>query len=473
MHTTHLENLIDYKFMIVMKFGGTSVKDASAIRRTLKIVESKNDRRVVVVSAFAGVTNKLVSICDLLISRKSDEALKIAADLRSIHLKTASELNLSSSVIEFINQNIDELCKVIYALDVIGEISNKSKDMIYAIGETLSSYIIAEYAKNHIHDAIHIDSRKLIRTDSNFTEAEVDFESSSQLINDLLSGSMNTCNAVFCGGFIASDKFGNTTTLGRGGSDYSAAVIAKCLNAGSLEIWTDVDGILTSDPRVIHNAMLLREISYIEASELAYFGANVLHPKTIYPAIESNIPVYVLNSYNPESTGTLIKKSSPVSNIIKAIAFRRNITIINITSNRMLGAYGFLAKVFDVFLLNETSVDLVTTSEVSISLTIDNDNNLDSIIRDLQSFSSIDIIRNRAVISAVGEGIRNTSGIASKFFGAINGVNISMISMGASEVNLSIIVAEEDLENAVKLLHKEFFEKEILPELFVKLNRIK
>lgn len=459
--------------MIVMKFGGTSVKDAAAIKRTIKIVNSKSGQRVVVVSAFAGVTNQLVRICDLLISHKSAEALDIASDLRSVHLKTASELNLSNSVNDFINQIIDELCRVIYALDVIGEISNKSKDMIFAIGETLSSFIIAEYAKNHISGVVHIDSRKLIRTDSSFTEAEVDFETSSQLINDIFSGSINTCNVAFCGGFIASDILGNTTTLGRGGSDYSAAVIAKCLNADSLEIWTDVDGILTSDPRVIHNAMLLREISYIEASELAYFGANVLHPKTIYPAIESNIPVYVLNSFNPESNGTLVKKSSPVSNIIKAIAFRRNITIINITSNRMLGAYGFLAKVFDVFLLNETSVDLVTTSEVSISLTIDNDKNLDTIIRDLRSFSSIDIIRNRAIISAVGEGIRNTSGIASRFFGAINGVNISMISMGASEVNLSIIVAEEDLENAVKLLHKEFFEKEILPELFVKLNRIK
>ena len=454
-----------------MKFGGTSVKDAVSIRRTIDIVKNRtNESTIVVVSAFAGITNKLVEITELISKRKSEEARNIIDEIRKIHLNTAKELDIYDLVVNFITEICDELGRVIYALDVIGEITGKSKDKIFAVGETLSSIVVAGYAKKIIPDTVHLDSKLLIRTDSNFTSAEVDFQTTNTLVLQSISALSSDRYIAICGGFIGSDKNGNTTTLGRGGSDYSAAVIAKCTSATSLEIWTDVDGILTSDPRMIPNAMLLREVSYIEAAELAYFGAKVLHPKTIYPAIESNIPVYVLNSYKPDGKGTLITKNSPFANMIKAIAFRRNITIINISSNRMLGAYGFLAKVFDVFLLNETSVDLVATSEVSISLTIDNDANLKDIIKDLSSFASIDIISNRAIISVVGEGIRDTSGIASKFFGAIGGVNISMISLGASEVNLSIVVSEDDLENAVKLLHKEFFENETLPDLFVKLK---
>lgn len=455
--------------MRVMKFGGTSVKDATAIRRTVEIIKNRNCKAVVVVSAFAGITNRLVEITELISFHKHSEAQDLAEDIRNIHLEVADDLGVTLQTSEFINKVIDELKRIIYALDVIGDITNKSKDMIFAIGETLSSVIVAEFAKLNIDHAYHIDSRLIIQTDSSFTRSEVDFNSTAKSISDQFA-KFNNPNLIICGGFIGSDSNNNTTTLGRGGSDFSAAVIAKCIKADSLEIWTDVDGILTSDPRLINNAMLLREISYIEAAELAYFGAKVLHPKTIYPAIEFDIPVYVLNSYNPNGSGTLIKKDSPYSNMIKAIAFRKNITVININSNRMLGAFGFLAKVFDVFLKNKTSVDLVTTSEVSISLTIDNNDNINQIINDLGEFSNIDIIPNQAIISVVGEGIRDTSGIASRFFGAVSGVNISMISLGASEVNLSIVVSENQLEQTVKLLHKEFFELTKLPNLFVELN---
>jgi aspartate kinase len=299
--------------------------------------------------------------------------------------------------------------------------------------------------------------RGLVKTDDNYSEAEVNFELTEKLLRDQLGSSLKGASVIVCGGFIGSNSRNSVTTLGRGGSDYSAAVVARCIGAERLEIWTDVDGIMTCDPRIISQAKPLKEVSYLEAAELAYFGAKVIHPKTIFPAVNAGIPVFVLNSYNPGSEGTLIRNSVEHTNKIKAIAFRRNITVINITSNRMLGAYGFLAKVFEVFLRHETSVDLVTTSEVSVSLSIDNDKNLDRIVESLSQFARLDVFRRRAVISAVGEGIRNTSGIAARFFGVLKGINVSMISFGASEINLSIIVEEQDLEDAVKLLHSEFF----------------
>lgn len=455
--------------MLVRKFGGTSVKDASAVKRTVGIVLSSSEKQIVVVSALAGITNLLVSISDSIRKHQLEFAITSLEEVRNRHITLVNELNVGDVALNFVNQICDELQRIIIALDVIGEVSAKSFDKILSVGEVLSSFIISEYAGSINNKVCHLDSRSVIKTDSSFMEAEVDFEITSEKINSSMSN-LNNYDVFICGGFIGSDKFDSTTTLGRGGSDYSAAVYAKCINASKLEIWTDVDGILTSDPRLINNALLLKEVSYKEAAELAYFGAKVLHPKTIFPAIQDEIPVYVLNSYKPEGAGTLIRKDSEFGNIIKAIAFRKNITVINISSNRMLGAYGFLAKVFDVFLKNETSVDLVTTSEVSISLTIENDKNLQEIIHDLGEFASIEIYRKRAIISAVGEGIRDTSGIASRFFRALDGVNILMISMGASEVNLSIIVDDSELNKAVELLHKEFFETDIENRLFVKLN---
>ncbi|MFA7627334.1 MAG: lysine-sensitive aspartokinase 3 [Candidatus Kapaibacterium sp.] len=458
------------RIMIVMKFGGTSVKDAEAIKRTVNIVKNRQSSSFVILSALSGVTDNLIEICNYLENRKPQDAERILEHIRSRHVKLSDELGVASVCTSYINAICDELLRVIFALDVIGEISAKSKDMIFATGELLSSFIVAEYAKSQIDSLVFVDTRNLICTDSNFNCAEVDINNSKSKIFDFLTEYGKDYDVFVAGGFIAADHSGSTTTLGRGGSDYSAAIIAECINADRLEIWTDVDGILTSDPRLIENAMLLKEISYAEAAELSFFGAKVLHPKTIHPAVEANIPVYVLNSYKPDGKGTLISNNSPYSKMIKAIAFRRNITIINISSNRMLGAYGFLAKVFDVFLMNETSVDLVTTSEVSISLTIDDDSNLSNIINDLSTFATIDVWRNKAIISVVGEGIRETAGIAAKFFGALSGLNISMISMGASEVNLSIVLDESILESAVQLLHKEFFESSNLHDLFVKLN---
>lgn len=443
--------------MIVMKFGGTSVRDADAIKNTTKIVQTREDKKFVVVSALSGVTNTLVYITEQIKTGNETEALQAAEALEKQHLDTALELGVGAHTVSFIKERIDKLKMLITALDIVGEVSPKSADMIFSLGEILSSRIIYDYMHSVGMQVHFVDSGELIKTDDSYTEAEVEFEITNKRISDFVSMLDNSIDTIICGGFIAMSTEGVRTTLGRGGSDFSAAIIASAISAEKLEIWTDVDGIMTCDPRIVPGAKKIASVSYTEASELAYFGAKVLHPKTIFPAVQRNIPVYVLNSFNPDSSGTLIKDIRSNENHIKAIAFRRGITVINITSNRMLGAYGFLSKVFEVFRDYETSVDLITTSEVSISLTIDNTWNLPDIISDLEKFAAVEIREKMSIISAVGEGIRNTSGIAARFFGVLSGVNIPMVSVGASEINLSIVVKEDDLENALKLLHGEFF----------------
>ncbi len=282
------------------------------------------------------------------------------------------------------------------------------------------------------------------------------------------SFSENEC--VITGGFYGANDQGFVTTLGRGGSDYSAAIFASALKADKLEIWTDVDGILTSDPRLIKDTKLILKLSYTEAAELAFFGAKVLHPKTIYPAVNSQIPVTVLNTFNPENPGTNIIGLRSNIKMIKAIAFRKGITVINVNSFRMLGAYGFLSKVFEIFNDFETPIDLVATSEVNVSMTIDDDRHLNYIIEELEKFANVNIQKNQTIISAVGEGIRDTAGIAGKFFSALAGININLVSIGASDVNLSIVVNESDLDKAVVLLHDTFFRDVAHPEIFSNIN---
>ena len=452
--------------MLVAKFGGTSVQNAEAINRLVDIVSSKKGKVFVVVSAFSKVTDGLLDIINELKNTNPENALRLLNTLFDRHLNVAFELGLSHDVSKFINIKRDELEQLIKALNVLGEISPKSRDMIVSTGEILSSTIIYHTFKSRGFSISNVDARKIIKTDSNFTEANVDFELTNEYTNSICSEIFKNSDIIIAGGFIASDVKGHTTTLGRGGSDYSASIIAASLKADNLEIWTDVSGIMTSDPRLIKNAKIIKELTYTEAAELAFFGAKVLHPKTILPAVKNNIPVWVLNSFEPEHGGTKIIGRSSQMKIIKSIAFRKNVTVININSNRMLGAYGFLSKVFEVFGKYETSVDIVTTSEVNISLSIDDTRNLEKIESELKNIGEINISTNYALISAVGEGIRDTAGIAAKFFGVLKGINILLVSIGASEVNLSIVINERDLEPAVKLLHDEFFSSSFDKNIF-------
>lgn len=463
--------------MKVLKFGGTSVQNALAIKRVYDIIRSENGKQLIVVSAMSGVTNSLITILNLISESKSQDAVKLIQELRVRHLATADDLKISKFINKKINDTFDEIKSILIALDILGEVSPKSSDRIVSVGEDLSSFIIFHYFKiqadkNKTRKSRikYFDSRDLIKTDENYTEAEVDLKETSKAIrNQLMSN--DDWDIALTQGFVASTKGRITTTLGRGGSDYSASIIASMINAHKLEIWTDVDGILTTDPRLVGKARLIKQLTYDEASELAYFGAKVLHPKTIYPAVSKKIPVFVLNTFFPDKSGTQIVNEKSGKRLIKAIAFRNGATIINIISNRMLGAYGFLSKVFEIFDHHQTSVDLVATSEVSISLTIDDDSKLNEIEFDLKKFAQVKVFRKMAIIAAVGEGIRDTAGIASRFFGVLNGINISMVSIGSSEINISIVVSEKDMERAVKLLHSEFLESESQTDIFESLNR--
>lgn len=449
---------MNFDNLMVLKFGGTSVKNAEAIKQVASILNSTVTKKVVVVSAHAGVTNLLVDICN----GQKEEIEKLTEEFLSIHKEIASDLEVLSQVEKIINSEVEEIRILTNYLPLSAQL----KDVIMTKGELLSSTIIFEYLSK-INDSVSfVDSRKVIKTDSNFNNANIDFDATTNEVNTTLVNILNSSNIIIMGGFISSDKQDRPTTLGRGGSDYSAAIVASLLDAKELEIWTDVSGILTSDPRVIDNVKKVKKLSYSEASELSFFGAKVLHPSTIHPAVKNGIPVRVKNTFNPDDEGTVVISEKSNIEMIKAIAFRKDVVTITISSNRMLGAVGFMSKVFQVFEELQVPVDIVTTSEVSISVTV-NKVEYDSNLKDrLSLLGEVIVTEDNAIIAAIGEGIKQTAGIASRLFGALKGININMVSVGASEVNLSIVVKEYDLFQAVSLLHDEFFKNELNSEFF-------
>ena len=454
--------------IVVMKFGGTSVGCSPGFRNIKNISEREARKIIIVASAMSGITNSLIEIVDYCGSARKHDAIELIDDIQKKHLSMAMELEIDTESGAYIVEKCDELRRLVFALDILGEVSPKSSDLILAYGELLSTFLLYNYLKKTSKKVDLIPAGCFITTDSSFGEAKVDIEQTCCKSIDTLNNNIDS-DIVITQGFAGIDPDGKITTLGRGGSDYSAALIAKGIQADELDIYTDVNGMMTTDPRIVPEAMIISKLSYIEASELAFFGAKVLHPKTIYPAITANIPVFVKNTFQPDFPGTEITTQPGSREMVKAIAVKKGITVVNVHSDSMLGSYGFLKKVFDIFDKYETSVDLVTTSEVNISMTIDNDKNIEKVINDLQEFSDVSLLRKKSILSAVGDGIKQTAGIASRFFNALRGINISMISLGASEVNLSIIVDDENAEKAVTLLHNEFFSNIRDTGIFIKI----
>ena len=348
----------------------------------------------------------------------------------------------------------------------LGELTPRSQDAIVSFGERLSSVIVtAAFAARGIAAEL-VDSRQFIVTDKQFTRAVPDMTATEQRARDVLLPVIESKCVPVAQGFIGSTVDGVTTTIGRGGSDYSAAIIGAALSAEAIEIWTDVDGLLTADPRLVKNARRIRVISFTEASELSYFGAKVLHPSTVMPAVEQGIPVHIFNTHNPGCEGTLIVSKPPRSqSLIKSIAFKRGVTIINITSTRMLMAHGFLRAIFEVFERHQTSIDVVTTSEVSVSMTLDSTDNLDAIQRDLHQIGEVNIEREKAIVCVVGDNLKFTPGVAGRLFSAIGNANVNMISQGASEINLTFVTDEGDVAGVVERLHEAFFSN-VDPDVF-------
>ena len=443
--------------MIVMKFGGTSVEDAAAIERSCKIVGQRLSRRpLVVVSALGGATNSLLEAGTLAARGEIGKAMEIAERLEKRH----------AELLESTAENFIRLRELLKALSAIGEFSPRTQDLVASYGEVLSSLIFADRINRLGFEAVHLDARQCLITNDHFGKALPIVDLTTIRLEEAVRPHLNAGRAVVMGGYIGATSTGITTTLGRGGSDYSAAIAGAALNAEEIQIWTDVDGMMTTDPRIVPDAWTVREISFGEASELAYFGAKVLHPLTVLPAVEKNIPVYILNSKKPGGTGTRItREARPCRNLIKSIAVKKGITVLTVSSSRMLMAHGFLRALFEVFDRHRTSVDMVATSEVSVSLTLDSLSSLDAILEDLRPLGDVEIASKAALICLVGNNLKYTPGVARRAFGSLSEINVLMVSHGASNINFSFIVDEKDATTAVQRLHADFF-NEIDPEVF-------
>jgi aspartate kinase len=357
------------------------------------------------------------------------------------------------------------MTELVKGLAVLGELTPRSIDAISSYGERLSSYIVSLAFEHFGIPSVHVDSRKVIVTDGRHTQAAPVFaETYNRLMTTVVP--LAAKRVVVMGGFIGATEAGVTSTLGRGGSDFTASIVGAGVHAEEIQIWTDVDGMLTADPTILPGGHRVRIISFAEAAELAYFGAKVLHPATVIPAIERNIPVLILNSRRPDVPGTrIVADAVHGGNAVKSIACKRNITLVNIHSTRMFMAHGFLRRIFEIFDRYETSVDMIATSEVSVSLTVDNPAHLERIAAEVSEFSDVSTEPDQAIVCLVGENIRHTPGVAARAFGSLGGANIRMISQGASLLNLSFVIAEKDLHQAVAALHAEFF-RELDPEVF-------
>lgn len=443
----------------VAKFGGTSMADATAMRRCAAIVKGDPDKKIVVVSATSGTTNLLT---EFIADAEKREKVEIAQQIRSNHLSICENIANQAEVLKRINPLLDELTDIASSNRIMTPIL---RDEILSFGERLSSEIFAGILGEETgEDVVCFDVRKVIRTDQSYGSAEPDIEQIAMNYEASLAAVTDGARVV-TQGFIGSDEFGNTTTLGRGGSDYSAALLAEAADADVLEIWTDVTAIYTTDPRIVKTAKPITEISFDEAAELSVFGAKVLHPATMVPAIRKNIRVYVGSSIDPEKPGTWIVKETKSKPAISAISLRRNQTLLTVHSLDMLHRYGFLSKLFHVLSDHKISVDLVTTSEVSVALTLDSDINTpgrqkltDEVLNELRSFCEVNIERNLALIAVVGNNLDSTAGLSGPVFGSLVDINIRLICHGASSHNLCFLVAENEAEGVVNVLHNKFID---------------
>jgi aspartate kinase len=448
--------------MIVMKFGGTSVEDGAAIRKVVDLAARERERRpLIVASAMAGVTNGLLAAANAVAAGRLAEGFSALGVLWARHDEAALRLipgERLAGVRATLEAHLEGARATLSAILADGRVAPRLSDELVSRGELMSSLLVAEALGAAGVRARWVDVRPCMRTDDRFTSASVLLSEASRSLAREFAPVLDAGVVPVTQGFVGATASGVTTTIGRGGSDYSASVIGAALGADEIQIWTDVDGIMTTDPRVVPEAAKIRVISVAEASELAYFGAKVLHPSTLRPATARGIPVRVLNSRRPDGDGTAIVSNPPLSrSIVKAIAFKRGITVVNLTSDRMLMAHGFLARFFEVFSRHEAVVDVVATSEVSVSVTVDDARRLDALLVDLRELGEVAVERDQAIICMVGERLKSTPGVAARIFSCLGQINVPMISHGASAINLTFVVAGDQVEEAVARLHEEFF----------------
>jgi aspartate kinase len=473
----------------IMKFGGTSVEGATAFKNAARLVFARQALRpVVVVSAMAGFTDALIDCARQAFLGKSEKATP--SNLESLekhfdrHRRVIDALLTKEAprLLALVDQSRDAINELLRACSpeitgelnqsdvaaaaVAGDTGNDQRrrrkffaDAVASHGERLSAALLAAVLIENGVLSCDVDARRCVITDDDYGCATPLMDETVRSTREQLGPLVASSCIPVLGGFIGSTKTGETTTLGRGGSDYTAALVGAALEANEIQIWTDVPGVLTADPRLVANARTVPHLSFEEAAELAYFGAKVLHPKTLQPAIERDIPVRICNSRAQESGSTLVVGETTKSpQTVKAIAHKTGVTTVQVTSARMLGAYGFLQALFGIFAEHKTAVDVVTTSEVSVSLSLDDTTSLKEIVAKLEKLGSVTVEDKRAILCIVGEGLRTTPGIAARIFSTISDINVSLISQGASKINLTFAVEETRVREAVARLHQEFFE---------------
>jgi aspartate kinase len=458
--------------MLVMKFGGTSVADQAAIERLIAIVRAARQTAIqpeaqdwrgpiVVVSALGGATDKFLRVAtdagDGNVAGTQENLRALRARHKEVARVVTSEER--ADVERFIDAEFDELERLAGALAVLREVTPRWLDAIAATGEIISSRIVAAALTAHGLAASWVDARRAVVTGPEHTAAPPLMAETAAALAATMDPLLADRRIPVIGGFVGATKDGVTTTLGRGGSDYSAAIVGACLGASEIQIWTDVDGMLTADPRVISNVQVVPHLSFGEASELAYFGAKVLHPATIQPAVGQNIPVRILNSKRPQDArGTLITRERPVTDrLLTAVASKKSVTVVDITSTRMLMAHGFLARIFETFEKHRTAVDVVTTSEVSVSVTVDDQRRLPEISAALREVADVTREDNMAILCAVGDGLQRDPTFVSHLLEALGGIPIRMVSQAAARRNITLVIREQDLESALVRVHDAFF----------------
>ena len=450
--------------MLVMKFGGTSVANFEAITRTIFIIGGKLDKKpVVVVSALSKVTDLLYRISDAAASRNEAETRELLAQLRKRHTDLAGELLaqsiLKDEAVAKVNEICDNLDSIAMAVCSLGELSDRNKAIIISNGEYLSSTIIAYAMNSKGIRTKWVDARSIMVTNNSYLKAEPDMTAIMERVPGVIADAYDGVDAVITQGFIGVTKDGEPTVLGRGGSDYSASLIGMAVDAERIEIWTDVDGVRTADPRKVQNTKYLEKISFEEAAEMAHFGAKVLHPLTIEPAVRKSIPIYVLNSMNPSGKGTAILRNEFIEDGVKSVSFKENIRVINIFSTRMINTSGFLRRVFEIFSESKVSVDLISTSEANISVTVDAAERIEPVVEQLSEFADVIVDDDKSQVSVIGKNIVRLNGMLKKTFTPLKKCNVYMISQGASFVNISFVVDREELSEVVQDLHDHLFDQ--------------
>jgi aspartate kinase len=451
-----------------MKFGGTSVADAEAMNRVIAIVKQQieTDRAdkppVVVVSAMSKVTDRLIESGRLAGIGDGPGAATLLKELLDRHIGVATSLipeGARGDLIATLTREFSELSGMVQELAAASDVPPRAHDAIVAMGELASSRIVATAFAAQGVPARWVDSRQVLVTDNEHTAAAPDMDGTCRRTQDVVGTRRERGEVAVMGGFIGATADGVTTTLGRGGSDYSAAIFGACLDVAEIQIWTDVDGMLTADPRLVEGPMLVPQLSFAEASELAYFGAKVLHPSTILPAVAKNIPVRILNSRRPEISGTMITANGRVHSGLTALACKRSVTVVDITSTRMLMAHGFLRRLFEVFERFKTPVDVVTTSEVSVSVTVDNPRRLQDIADNLRSFADVNVEPEMAIVCIVGENLRTDGSLFGRAVTSLDRIPLRLVSQAASRRNITFVLKDADVPAAMNRLHAALFAK--------------